>query len=454
MDYQQTYNTNLLSNNDASKSQTGEKKWLFWIINPMLFLIIGSISFLAGFFINKSQFLGTMNLGDVLLTKQDEVVCTFNRNNQATAQPINNNSNSTFVSTKFQNIFSILNTKYVDKSIDKNKLDEGAIKGMVDALNDPATMYLTKDETSDYNQSLGGGFEGVGMELGYSDGWIIVKKAIPDSPAEKSGILAGDYIAKVDDYIVKKNDNITDVVYKIRGPKGTTVKITVVKDTIGTSENVISIVRAPIETKSMEIVDEGNDIYRLIISRFTDNTYEEFISNWKSIATELKSKNPKGIILDLRGNPGGFLDAAHYIAEEFLPLNTVTLHEAGRDGISKTYKVTRKGEFLDTPMVTLVNSTSASASEILAGALQQNSRSQLIGENTFGKGTAQQILDLPDGSSLHLTVKKWLLPDKKNIDHESPIVPDLKVDIKVDDIRLGLDKVLEKSKQELLNPSL
>ncbi|QQR93667.1 S41 family peptidase [bacterium] len=454
MDYQQTYNTNLLSNNDASKSQTGEKKWLFWIINPMLFLIIGSISFLAGFFINKSQFLGTMNLGDVLLTKQDEVVCTFNRNNQAPAQPTNNNSNSTFVSTKFQNIFSILNTKYVDKSIDQNKLDEGAIKGMVDALNDPATMYLTKDETSDYNQSLGGGFEGVGMELGYSDGWIIVKKPIPDSPAEKSGILAGDYIAKVDDYIVKKNDNITDVVYKIRGPKGTTVKITVVKDTTGTSENVISIVRAPIETKSMEIVDEGNDIYRLIISRFTDNTYEEFISNWKSIATELKSKNPKGIILDLRGNPGGFLDAAHYIAEEFLPLNTVTLHEAGRDGISKTYKVTRKGEFLDTPMVTLVNSTSASASEILAGALQQNSRSQLIGENTFGKGTAQQILDLPDGSSLHLTVKKWLLPDKKNINHETPIVPDLKVDITVDDIRLGLDKVLEKSKQELLNPSL
>ncbi len=442
MEHQQTYSTVNSSNNDSSKNL-----W-FWIINPLLFLIIGAICFLFGFYLNKSQFLGTSDLSRILLTDTSKLTCSTNSSNSSNV--INSSNTSCNVSNKFDQVLNILQTKYVDKNLDKTKLDEGAIKGMVSAVGDFATVYYTKSETESFNQQLGGEFSGIGAELGYNDGWIIVKKPMSSSPAEKAGLLPGDYIAKVDDYNVKKNDNITDIVYKIRGKSGTDVKLTIVKDTSGGDLKVVTITRAPIITKSMQIIDEGNGIYRVILSRFTENSYQEFVSNWDKLVNELVSKNPQKLILDLRGNPGGFLDGAHYVAEDFLKTGTVTLYEADRNGISDTFKVSRVGRLLNLPTVVLVNGSSASAAEILTGALKLNNRAQVIGEKTFGKGTAQQVIDLGDGSSVHVTVQRWLLPDKSNITLDNPITPDVTVNVTIDEIRTGVDSILNKAK-EILN---
>jgi carboxyl-terminal processing protease len=273
-----------------------------------------------------------------------------------------------------------------------------------------------------------------------------VKRFIKDSPASKSDLKLGDIILKVDDFSISDNEDISVVVGKIRGKASTEVKINVTDSTPSKSRDV-KIIRAGIRSESMELMDEGDGIYRVKLYRFTEETLSEFNSNWDKLEKDLLSKNPKGVVLDLRGNPGGYLQGAFHIAQSFLKKDQIVLYVRDRDGISETYKVEESGRLSEIPMIVLVDSGSASASEILAGALSKNGRSKLIGSNTFGKGSAQTILEPNgwNGASLHLTVQKWLLPDKSELTREKPLLPDTVLEADFEDIKKGNDAQKQKA---------
>ena len=362
----------------------------------------------------------------------------------------------------FWTVWNAMNKYYVDADkVDSKKMVEGAIKGMVDSFEDPATLYFTQEETELYNnQNSGKLFSGIGAELGYRDGLIIVVAPIEGSPAIAAGLRPGDVIVKVDDYTVLSSDNVYDIVAKIRGDVGTTVTLTIYRQ--GESDYLsIPIERGEITVPSMSQRDLSSyqpdfasydDDYAVInIARFTESTLPEWENRWDQIVSEIREGGYSGLILDLRNNPGGYFDAAIYAGNDFLPIGTVVSKQEDRDGAIQEYKVTRMGKLLDIPVVVLVNEGSASASEILAGALQQNGRAKVIGMPTYGKGTAQNVLPLEDGSSLHITVMKWLLPDGTWLNNESPITPDVEQDKTNEDFTKGNDPQIKKAIEILDN---
>jgi carboxyl-terminal processing protease len=239
-------------------------------------------------------------------------------------------------------------------------------------------------------------------------------------------------------------------VAKIRGEAGTDVVLTVLHK--GESEPVeITITRDEITIPSMslEFIGTEEDIAHFKIGRFTEASYDIWVSQWDKNVEEIVDSGVDKMILDLRGNPGGFFDAAIYAGDDFLEEGFVISKQKDADGNIEDYDSTQGGDLLDIELVVLINSGSASASEILAGALKQAERGILIGEETFGKGTAQRVYDLEDGSSLHLTILKWLLPDGSNIERDNAITPDVEVELTNDDFIEGNDPQLDKAIEEL-----
>jgi carboxyl-terminal processing protease len=348
----------------------------------------------------------------------------------------------------FWNVLDITKGSYVDSGdIEDQELLYGAIKGLVNSLEDPATVFLDPDETEEFESvSQGKYFEGIGAELGYENGQIIVVSPLEGSPAKEAGIRPGDYILKVDDYELTSNDTVYDAVAKIRGEAGTEVVLTVLHS--GETEPVeITIVRSEITIPSMslEYVGSNDSIALLKVGRFTEASYQAWVNKWKENVEEINSSGVNRMILDLRGNPGGYFDAAIYAGDDFLKDGFVIAKQRdARDRIQE-FKSTKGGFLQDIELVVLVNSGSASASEILAGALQHSERAQIIGETTFGKGTAQKIFDLRDGSSLHLTILRWLLPDGTQIERENSVTPDIEVELTNDDFIKGEDPQLDKA---------
>lgn len=353
---------------------------------------------------------------------------------------------------RFWKVWDVVASNYVDSDkVDIEKMVDGAIKGMVNSFDDPATVYLDKAETEEFDSaSEGKYFEGIGAELGYEDGQIIVVTPIDGSPAKAAGIRPGDYILKVDDYEFSTNDSVYDAVARIRGEAGTDVLLNILHRG-ETSPVDIKITRSEITVPSMtlEFVGEKSDIAHLKVSRFTDNSYASWVSLWDSKVGEIKKAGINKIILDLRGNPGGFFDAAIYAGDDFLNNGYVISQQRDGDGKIVKYESKEGGNLTDAKVVVLINSGSASASEILAGALQQAGRAKVIGESTYGKGTAQKVFTLSDGSSLHLTILKWLLPDGTNIDRENPIKPDFEVKLTNEDFIKGNDPQMSKALEEV-----
>jgi carboxyl-terminal processing protease len=321
----------------------------------------------------------------------------------------------------------------------------GAIKGLVDSYGDPATTFLTPEETESFESTNEGKyFEGIGAELGYEDGYIVVISPIDGSPAKEAGVRPGDIIISVDGEEVSKGDNIYEVVDMIRGEAGTVVTLEVLRE--GDMEvTEIEITRGEITVPSMTLELLEGDIAYLDLARFTDATYLTWVSNWEETTSEIIEKGSKKMILDLRGNPGGYFDAAIYAADEFLAgQEVISLQEDGK-GNQKEYKSEKGGDLSDIQLVVLVDAGSASASEILAGALKYHGVAQVVGESTYGKGTAQAIEDFSDGSSLHITIYKWLLPDETWINRDNPITPDYEVEFTNEDFTEGNDPQLEKA---------
>lgn len=329
-------------------------------------------------------------------------------------------------------------TSDYDGEVDYQKLLYGAIKGMVTALGDPYTVFLTSDESEKFNEELEGTVTGIGAEVGVKEDRPIIISPISDSPAQKAGIRAQDIILKIDDTDTKNMD-LNTAVSKIQGKEGTNVKLVIQR---GDSTLNFDIKREKIEIKSVRSeVKEGNIGY-IQITRFDSNTSKLL----KQAHKDLRDKKVKSIILDLRNNPGGYLDAAVDVASEYIKDGTVLIEKRKENGKKEEYKANGKGLFTDTniPMVVLINGGSASASEIVAGALQDYSRATLIGEKSFGKGSVQTVENLGEGTTLHLTIAHWFTPKERSINKEG-LKPDIEATLSDDDYKNDRDPQMEKA---------
>jgi len=321
--------------------------------------------------------------------------------------------------------------KFVDKKkLEPQKMFYGAIKGMVASLEDPYTFFLTPDENKQSKDDLGGKFEGIGAQLGLKDNRVVVIAPLKDSPAEKVGVMAGDFINQVDGNLTK-NMTLNQTVSKIRGEKGTKVKLIIER---AGKEMEKTIIRNVIKVSSVEVSTEKlnkcktncPEIAYLKLNQFGENTNDEWDSAVESIAKQWKNKEVKGMVLDLRDNPGGYLESSVHLAGEFLPFGSLVVKQESTVSDNRTYKVLRAGRLLNIPLAVLINRGSASASEILSGALRDHKRAKLVGEKSFGKGSVQEALDLDKGAGIHITVAKWILPNGDWI-NEKGIDPEIKV---------------------------
>lgn len=347
---------------------------------------------------------------------------------------------------RFWEVWRRLEKSYVDPtSLDYAKMTWGSMQGLAQSLGDPYTQYLPPEENKTANEDLNGSFFGVGIELGYREGTLAVVAPIAKSPAEEAGVQAGDLILHIKDE-KKKLDidtvgmSLPTAVTHIRGEKGTPIILTLYRDGEEKSFEV-TIIRDEIVVPSVElsfVEREGKKYAHLELHKFGGRTDKE----WSAKIAEIVASKPAGVILDLRNNPGGYLDGAVYVAAEFLKEGIVVKQE-GRSS-SETFSVDRKGSLTGIPLVVLVNKGSASASEITAGALQDNKRAKIVGEQSFGKGTVQEVQDLSDGSSLHVTVAKWILPSGRWIGKEG-ITPDVKVEdnLETKDVDEQLEKAID-----------
>ncbi|MDH7476173.1 MAG: S41 family peptidase [Microgenomates group bacterium] len=335
----------------------------------------------------------------------------------------------------FWQAWETLEKKYVDESkLNPQKMYYGAIKGMVAALEDPYTFFLTPEENKQTKADLEGKFEGIGAQLGLKDNRVVIIAPLKNSPAEKAGVKAGDFINKVDGQSTK-NWSLSTAVSKIRGPKGSKVKLTLERN----EKNFeVEIVREVIKIDSVELSYETKPdcqtacekIAVLKINQFGDTTNDEWDMKVEEILNRWQSHTIKGLILDLRDNPGGYLESSVYIASEFLPRNRLVVKQESTVENPREYRVERNGRLIDIPLVVLVNKGSASAAEILAGALRDYRRATLVGEKTFGKGSVQEALDLAGGAGIHVTVAKWILPKGDWINSQG-ITPEIVVENRV-----------------------
>jgi len=347
----------------------------------------------------------------------------------------NKNAPSQLNFSSVQAVYDTLREKF-DGKVDAQKLIDGAKKGMVEATGDPYTVYFTDDEAKQFLGDLEGKFSGIGAELDKRGSQLIIASTIDNSPAKKAGLLPGDAIVKVNGEDTT-GWSIEQGVSKIRGNKGTTVKLSIVRDN---QPQDISIVRDDIVTPSVTHSIDDNNIGYLRITRFAEG---DTSSLTRQAAQEFKDKGVKGIVLDLRGNGGGYLTAAQDVASLWLRDKTIVQERRG-DVVQETLKSGSDPILEGIPTTVLVDGGSASASEIVAGALQDNGAAKLVGEKTFGKGSVQEIKPLSSGGELKVTVAKWYTPKGKNINKEG-IEPDVKVGISDDDLKNNRDPQKDKA---------
>lgn len=349
----------------------------------------------------------------------------------------------------FWQVWDTLQQNYVDPNLNEENLFYGAIKGMVSSLNDPATRFFTAEETDEYEQDKAGKLEGIGVELGYLDNSVYVKRTIENAPAERMGVRAGDIFSVIDGEDVS-GLSIGEVADRLLGEKGTIVNIAIKRN--GDTKD-FTIARDEIYVKSVTWEKRDDGIAVINLRRFTEESFSDFANIWDTTIKEVKESNPRGIIIDLRGNGGGYLDGSVYVGGEFVKKGKVILYVQGRDGKQYDKKVERDGQFLDIPLIILVDAGTASSSEIFAGAMQYYNRATIIGEKSYGKGTAQEVIKPVSwgGASIHVTVQKWLLPDKRWITQDNPIMPDIAVEITVDQIKKGEDPQFDRAIEEMHN---
>ncbi len=319
----------------------------------------------------------------------------------------------------FWEAWNFVQSEYYQKSLDATTLTYGAIAGMVNSLGDPHTAFVDPKQAAIINSDLAGTFEGIGATVDMQSGRLVIVSPIKDSPADKAGLKAGDVILKVNDTVIQ-NMTVEEAIALIRGPKGTTVKLTVQRQ--GQPAFDLSIVRDTIQSPVVESKMLESNIAYLKLNEFTQTSPDLVHKELQS----LLAQNPKGLIFDLRENPGGYLNSAVEIASEFLKPDQVVLIERAKNGQEQQYKTQGNGIATTIPMAVLVDENSASASEILSGAIKDYKRAEIVGVTTYGKGSVQTPNQLSDGSQLRVTIAHFFSPLHHEINGVG-ISPDIQV---------------------------
>lgn len=323
---------------------------------------------------------------------------------------------------KIQQAYELISSRYVEE-MEPDKLIEGAIQGMVDTLGDPYSVYMDAETAEQFNQSLESSFEGIGAEVGMQNGKVTIVSPFRGSPAEKAGLQPNDQILKVDEEDIEGLD-LYQAVLKIRGEKGSIVKLQIQRP--GVQEPfVVEVTRdtIPIETVYSETYEvEDKKVGYIQITSFSQNTGADF----KKQLAELEQQNIDGLVVDVRGNPGGLLEQVQMIASELITKEKPYVQIEERDGEKQRF-FSSLSEKKPYPIISLIDKGSASASEILAGALKEAGNYEVVGDASFGKGTVQQAVPMGDGSNIKLTLYKWLTPDGNWI-HESGVEPTIPVE--------------------------
>lgn len=362
----------------------------------------------------------------------------------------------------FYDVLDKINTEYFDKTkLDAKKILYGAITGALQSLDDPYTSFFPPKQNMDFKTQLAGEFSGIGAELILSsDNRVMVVAPLDGSPAQKAGIKPGDFILKVDGKDTS-GWTVAQAVEKIRGQKGTTVALTLQHEKEKNPFDV-SIVRDTIVIKSVtgwvrqvscsgpECKEGGSaSVGYIRLSQFGDKTNDEWLSTVNKLSIDIaKTQNFKGLILDLRNNPGGYLSDAVFIASEFLKDGVVVSQQDG-EGQTTSMRVSRKGLFTNYSVIILMNKGSASASEIVSGALRDHGRAKIVGEQSFGKGTVQQAMDVDGGASVHISIAKWLTPNGTWVQGKG-LTPDISIALDQKTVGTsGFDNQLQRAIQEL-----
>jgi len=413
------------------------KKGLLYTIIAVLAVVILAGAFSGGFLVGHFMPLGNLTLsangGPSLL---GSVGTPPTGSSEATPAELQT------LFKPFWEAWTIIHAQYVDQPVDNVALMRGAIRGMLASLGDEHTTYMDPQEYKDANSSLEGSYEGIGAYVDTGGDFLTITSPIPGSPADKAGLKPGDKIIAIDG---KDMTGISPEVVrqKVLGPAGSTVKLTIQREGLDKPFDV-EIIREKIDIASVESKMLANNIAYVKLNTFGDTTSKELESQLK----DLMAKNPKGLILDLRYNGGGYLQTAVEVASQFIPKGVI-LYEQYGNGKKDSYEAIPGGLALNVPMVVLINKGSASASEIVAGALQDDKRAQLVGETSYGKGSVQNWVPLQDNQgAVRVTIAKWLTPLGRTI-QKIGLTPDVVIPLTAEDTKANRDPQLDKAIQLL-----
>ena len=358
------------------------------------------------------------------------------------ATKISNNSGFNF--NLYWEVWDRLKRDYVDKNkISDEQMFYGSLRGLAESMNDPYTTFMDPEETKEFASDMSGTFEGIGAEVGMRDDIITIIAPLAGMPAEKAGLRAGDRVYAIDGESTL-GMSVDEAVKKIRGAKDSEVVLTVIRDDEDKPLD-ISIIRGVIVVKSVKTEMRPDGIMLIKVSNFNDDTEALFLD----AIQEVLLKNPKGLILDLRNNPGGYLNTAISMASAWIPEGPVVVEQFGEGG-REEYFASGSAPLQNFKTVVLINGGSASASEIVAGALRDYKKATLLGQKSYGKGSVQSLRDLSGGSSLKITVAQWLTPGGDYINNKG-IDPEIEVEITKEDISADRDPQLKKAVDLILN---
>jgi carboxyl-terminal processing protease len=415
---------------EARQYERGYKLFKKAIVFFLILFLIGW-AFWLGYERGKNAFSSAIQ-SESALTPEESIV-------------LNKNSpDKTVDFALFWKVWNILKDKYVERGgLDANKLLYGAIDGMLAASGDPYTTFFDPKENKEFQEGISGTFEGIGAEMGIKNEILTIISPLEGMPAEKAGLMAGDRILKINNENTI-NMSLESAVSKIRGPKGTEVKLTIFRN--GDEESrEITVKRDVILVKSVRFEMKENDIAYIRVSRFGDDTEAEF----RTAVRQVLDKKARRLVIDMRNNPGGFLETSIAMASLMLPPGKTVVMEENGAGERKEIKA-RGGDVLSNlPTAVLINEGSASASEILAGALRDNRDNvTLIGKKSFGKGSVQELISVTRDTSVKVTVARWLTPAGHQINNVG-ITPDMEANITRDDLDNKRDPQLDKALEVL-----
>ncbi|MQG08241.1 MAG: S41 family peptidase [SAR202 cluster bacterium] len=347
--------------------------------------------------------------------------------------------------SRLTEVWYILKRDHFDrKDMDSKILSDGAIRGMLLAMDDPYASFLTAEQFEIQSQDYKGFFEGIGAHVSMRDNRIVIVAPIPGSPAEAAGVLAGDIILGIDGESTQ-GLTLLEAVSRIRGERGTLVVLSILHEGEDMPQE-ISVERNVIKLDSVQMRMMTGGVGVFTVTEFNANTYEQL----EKAFTRFQTQSGKGMILDLRNNPGGLLNSVFQVADAFIDSKLI-VYEVDSKGNRKNWNASRGGFALDVPLIVLTNRYSASASEVLAGALMDHNRAIIVGDKTFGKGSVNTLEKISDGSGIYFTIAKWYTPDGKLIEGEG-LVPDVDL-IQMDTLESGqdaLDVALDIMKNDIL----